>query len=308
MKRCARLHRRRRGRAAWPAAPRPGRSRSGPGAPEHGRAARRARARPAAARPSSRPGTPPLPPRWLGPATGGRRSSGWRSADPRSCQADGVGQQCYRSSWRIAPSGGSGGSHPPRYPPLSQRQSPSFAIAPFGGSRGIARYATSFPPAHAGAARKPPLPLTATSPPRSPGPVRSTRSIVHGKRGASSVAHSWPAFRAVPDQSVAAPSHPPSNPLPARRPSRVEGDQPDTRVLLGSNLYRWSTGPRSWVPGVRPPALLSADQAKPALPRLLPVERQPRVFQQGVAVIERWRPSTMAVRCGSGRPAASRVT
>ncbi len=44
------------------AEPGPGRCRSGPGAPGHGRAAPGARARPAAARPSSRPGTPRLPP------------------------------------------------------------------------------------------------------------------------------------------------------------------------------------------------------------------------------------------------------
>ena len=120
----------RRGRAASPAALRPDRSRSGSPAPAPARAAPGARAHPAVARLSSRPGTSRPPPRWPGQAAGERRSSGWLSADRRSRRTDGVGQRCYSSSWRIAPSGGSGRLPPTSIRRLLRRHHPVSPIAP----------------------------------------------------------------------------------------------------------------------------------------------------------------------------------
>ena len=97
------------------------------GAPEHGRAEPRGHARPAAARPSSRPGTPRLPPRWLGQAAGGRRSAEPPSADRRSRRAD-AGEttvlflvMAYRSFGRFRQA-----STRLDTPPFSHPPSPSF--------------------------------------------------------------------------------------------------------------------------------------------------------------------------------------
>src|SRR3546814_19222501 len=74
---------------------------------------------------------PLLPPRPPAPADGGHRHAEWMSGDRRHRRGAEKRQQCYPSSWRIAPSGGSG-----RLvtrldtPPSSNHHHPASAIAP----------------------------------------------------------------------------------------------------------------------------------------------------------------------------------
>ena len=138
---CACRPQRRHDRAAWLAAPRPGRSRSAPGAPGHAHAAPRAR-------PSA--GIPPALPAEPSPAPPVRQPLGLHCSQKRlGLRLNGLGQQatCATSQYRrqrivdrlgltqgnnsanachgvSAPSGVQAGFHPPRYAAFLTQPSP----------------------------------------------------------------------------------------------------------------------------------------------------------------------------------------